>query len=60
MNLDEQLDNMSEDELLDLAVQLYEEAKAKVAAGEGDQKLIQASNDLRKALDNITNKQEKH
>ena len=60
MNLDEQLDNMSEDDLLDLAVQLYEEAKAMVAKGEGDQKLIQASNDLRKALDNITNKQEKH
>lgn len=60
MNLDEEINALSEDDLLDLAVQLYEEAKAKVAAGEGDQKLIQASNDLRKALDNITNKQEKH
>lgn len=60
MNLDEQLDNMSEDELLDLAVQLYEEAKAKVAAGEGDQELIKSSNALRKQLDKITKKQEKH
>lgn len=60
MNLDEQLDNMSEDDLLDLAVQLYEEAKAKVAAGEGDQELIRASNELRRVLDSITSKQEKH
>lgn len=60
MNLDEQLDTMPEDELLDLAVQLYEEAKVKVAAGEGDRELIRASNELRRVLDNIVGKQEKH
>lgn len=60
MNLDEHLDNMSEDELLDLAVQLYEEAKAKVAAGGADQELIHASNELRRVLNSVTNKQEKH
>lgn len=60
MNLDDEINAMSEDELLDLAVQLYEEAKAKVAAGEGDAQLIKASNDLRKQLDKIVNKQEKH
>lgn len=60
MNLEDQINALSEDELLDLAVQLYEEAKAKVAAGEGDQQLIHASNELRRVLNNITSKQEKH
>lgn len=60
MNLDQELDNMSEDELLDLAVQLYDQAKAKIAAGDCNQELVRAANDIRRQIDKTTQTKEKH
>lgn len=60
MNLDQELDNMSEDELLDLAVQLYDQAKAKIAGGDCNQELVRATNDIRRQIDKTTQTKEKH
>ena len=56
----EDLDNMSMDELIDLTVQLYDAAKAKIDAGEGNPELMRAANEARQALKSITSKKEQH